>query len=149
LDEGKVVLLGDTRTAATRPSFMPLTFPEASLFGIKAHLESRRDVIERFIKAFHKGYTDIVKGGDVNAIADLVRANRDTFKSVSIEDVRSQIQACLGYVAPNEGLIPESGWAQAQSIFHDGGLTFVDPADPTYSYANVVDMSYYNAATGK
>jgi len=146
IDEDRVNVLVDTREEDQRPSFIPSTFPEAGLFGIAEHLDGEREAIVRFLRAFHRAYTDTMSQAPAAEIAGLLR-EREAFQVLDEAAIVGQVEANLPFYVPSGGDIADDQWADALDVFASQGLDFVDPDDERWSYDNLVDMSYYDEAT--
>jgi ABC-type nitrate/sulfonate/bicarbonate transport system substrate-binding protein len=149
LSQGKVVILTNTTIVKDRPKFIPSTFPEAAIFGLKSYLSPHKALVVKFLTAYQKAITTVIQKGNATQIAGLLQkspAAQGSFASTPTATVVTQVKDALSWYSPNNGFIPKSDWPQALTVFQTQGLSFV--TGPTYSYQSVVDMSYYDKATG-
>jgi ABC-type nitrate/sulfonate/bicarbonate transport system substrate-binding protein len=149
LSQKQVVILSNTTIVKDRPKFIPPTFPEAAIFGLKTYLTSHTALTVKFLTAYQKAITNVVQKGNATQIAGLLQtsqAAQGSYSTMPLATVATQVKNALSWYSPNNGFIPKADWPQALTVFQAQGLTFV--TGPTYSYGSVVDMSYYDKATG-
>jgi hypothetical protein len=119
-------------------------FPEAAIFGLTDNLKNKRTAVTRFLAAVMLA-NNAFKSEAPSQIARQLHGLSE-FKNTDPTALQAQVQDAIPYLAPNDGRISESTWAYAVSQYALWGIG-VDPSNPVFSYANRVDMSYYDAAT--
>lgn len=150
IDSGQVHLLVDPRKPATYPAGAdPSLIPTGAVFGMKAKLQSERNAIVRFLTAYQKALT-YLNTHSAAQIASVLRMSKD-FAPESQATLTQEVQANLQLkiYAPYDGELPSAVWPQTLTYFKNGGVNSIDPGSSAYSYSSCVDMSYYDAATGK
>jgi ABC-type nitrate/sulfonate/bicarbonate transport system substrate-binding protein len=145
IDGNQVRILVDPREQAGKiPSYV-----EVAIYGLKDKLPGKRAAVEKLLRALVKAYQLIAEKSPAD-LATMLRQDRD-FQAISQEQLVKQIEVekPIAMKAPNSGYIAASTWPGNLAFLRDGGSTFIDPQEDKWSYANAVDMSYYEAANGK
>jgi ABC-type nitrate/sulfonate/bicarbonate transport system substrate-binding protein len=147
LQQGKLKLLVDPRNKASLPKSFPLDTSEGAIFGLKTTVQKRHGAIQRFLRAMSRALSDIKKETSAQ-LASTIRKSPD-FQPFNETALASTIDVLKPFFSPLDGYVPKSGWGQTMTFYKEGGLTYIDPADPKWSYERRVDMSDYEKAIGK
>ncbi|TAK71118.1 MAG: ABC transporter substrate-binding protein [Actinomycetota bacterium] len=143
---GKLHLIVDPRDEASLPAQIRSTdFMDASLWGATDTLKSKREAVTRFMVGFKRALA-YIKSATPEQIADTLLQNNDwkTFPREDLVALAAANKPLLG--GPEAGYISEKNWQGALQVAKLGGLAYVDPASPKWSYQTLVDMSYFDAA---
>ncbi|TAK71117.1 MAG: ABC transporter substrate-binding protein [Actinomycetota bacterium] len=144
---GKLHLIVDPRDEASLPAQVKSTdFLDATFWGMTDSLKNKREAVTRFVAGMKKAFA-YIKTATPEQVADLLLTSND-WKTYTREDLVALLTAALPLMGPNGGAITEKDWTAALEVAKLGGLSFVDPAAPKWSYQSMVDMSYFDAAKG-
>jgi NitT/TauT family transport system substrate-binding protein len=137
------------------PSSLPQTFVkfiqndnEASMFGMKANLSSKKPAIVRFLRAYHKALKEVNTGSPTD-LASYLKSNSPDWAPFETNALAAALENQQHFNAPGNGYLPEAAWANSLQFFMQGGATYIDVNDKKWSYQQRVDMSYYDQAIGK
>ncbi len=146
INDGTFKLIVDPRNEASLPSSVPTDIIEGALWGMSDNLNSRSDVMVRFLRAYNKGL-ELINSSSETELAELMTQNSEwaTFGGQKLAEL---IEFQKYAFAPNDGYISPDGWTANIEFFKNGGLEFIDPANPTWGYDERVDMSFYDQAIG-
>jgi ABC-type nitrate/sulfonate/bicarbonate transport system substrate-binding protein len=147
LNAGKFHVLIDPSKPSTLPPGFPQGILEVAFWGAPAHLKAEKTAVTAFLRAWLKAVA-FIKQAPPEQVATILRENPD-WKTLSQEQVIFSVQDVKPYLAPRSGYITTSSWPDWLDFIKEAGETFVDPADPKFSYKNMVDMSYYRSAGGQ
>jgi len=149
-------ILIDPRKQADRDKYFTAETPTATVFGVTDVLKQKKDAVVSFIKGMNLAVKWIDAHSDEEVVADLLKADKSfatTPTATLVANFGSSQRPYLakGLVGPilgdKVGYISESAWNSALQTYKVYGLTNFDPSAAVNSYAERVDMSYYNAAT--
>lgn len=146
IDAKTVSVLIDTRDPAARKKYLGNDYPEAAVFGITANLQGKRAAVVAFMRAIGSA-EKFLRSQSTLAVAQSMH-KLQAFASIPVEAVESQVRDSLPYFSPNGGYINAAVWKFALSQYNTWGLA-VDPNDGVFSYAERIDMSYYDTGIGK
>jgi hypothetical protein len=129
-----------------RPPGWPATTDETTVFASPATLAMYGPTtMTHFMEA-------VISAGDAEKNMTDLQIAKSILKytpSTTIETapvMASVLSYAKGFNDPGKGFISPTTWSNGLTFFADGGNTFINPASPTWSYANNVNMTYYNAA---
>lgn len=147
LDSGEAHLIVDPRDPSTLPEDFPPELIASAFWGLKDHLESKRDTVVDFLRAVHEAFA-AMKNMTPAQIAELLRTDRD-WQTQSESQIADGYVGAADFFQPNDGYVTKKGFDSSADFYRDAGLDFIDPGSPAFSYSSMVDMSYYDAAVGK
>jgi ABC-type nitrate/sulfonate/bicarbonate transport system substrate-binding protein len=149
-------ILIDPRQQADRQKYFTLETPTAAVFGVTDTVKAKKDGVVGFIKAMNQACAYIDSHSDDDVVASLIKAD-NTFATTPTPTLVANFGSsqrpymCKGLVGPilgnKVGFISESAWQQALQMYKVFGIQGFDPAASVNSYAERIDMSYYNEAT--
>ena len=136
--------------SAFSQSLMGHDVVNATFWGLQSEVAKNKDAIVRLIAGCRIGLAQM-QGQTATQIATVLQKMSTFAPSViDIGSLTTQVeQSWLGFQPPNGGYISKTQWDTTLNTFVGLGLNSV-PIDPTasqWTYANNVDMSYWNAAT--
>lgn len=146
MESGEVHLIVDPRDPSTLPDEFPEEFVANAFWGLKDHLRAERDAVLDFIRAVHEAFT-AMKKMTPGQVAERLRTDSD-WRAQSKETIEGGYADVADFFQPNDGYMVKTAFDNSAQFYKDGGLDFINPDDPAYSYANVVDMSFYDEALG-
>lgn len=122
----------------------------ASYFGLASTQAANKTVITRFVAGLRIANQQIDKASNAQ-IASVLAKNPSFAPSViSSTDLEAEIAAQRPFFARDDGRITSDLWTKSLTAFKNWGLSLngssIDLTDSKFSYANTVDMSYWNAA---
>jgi ABC-type nitrate/sulfonate/bicarbonate transport system substrate-binding protein len=153
--KGGTILI-DPRSASDRATYFTAETPTGAVFGVTDNLKKKRAGVVGFIKAMNQAVQFIDSHTDDQVVADLLKAD-NTFATTPtatlVTNFASSVRPyiCKGLIGPvlgnKVGYISESAWNTALQTYKIYGIQGFDPNAAVNSYAQRVDMSYYNQAT--
>jgi ABC-type nitrate/sulfonate/bicarbonate transport system substrate-binding protein len=138
-------LLIDSWDPAVFDRFIGLNFLEGCLFGMKANLGKRPDVVSRFLKGLDEAYAAIKQKPAADTIATL-SSNPAIKQGLSTEVLTALLEKQKPRL-PIEARISKEQWVASLTAFASFGLQGFDASNPKYAYGAVVDMSYLGKAS--
>lgn len=146
---GKLHLLVDTRKPADREKYYgsSASVPEGTLFGLTDNFKSKAPAIAAFLKAVNEAL-QLMPTLSTNELAAILR-KYPAFASLPRSVLNQSIIDSLPYVAPNAGYISQQNWADGLKVYSKWGVKGFDASAPVNSYAQRIDMSYYDDGIGK
>jgi ABC-type nitrate/sulfonate/bicarbonate transport system substrate-binding protein len=123
----------------------------ASFFGLSSALASNKTAITRFVAGLRVARMQTEKAS-VAQIAAVMAKNPSFAPSVvSAQALQSGLTAQRPFDGTADGYVSPDLWSNSLKAFSNWGLnlngTSLDLTQPGFSYANAIDMSYWNAAT--
>lgn len=156
-------MLIDPTNKAQRAKYGEPNYLSNAVFGVTSTLQAKKPAIVRYIQA----YGDAIKlfDGSSNAqVAAMLKKANSVFAAEPTTELEQQIAALRPYVGSGivgdmgdgltgtidnqPGFIGPKSWQTVLNIYSLYGLTGYSPSAPSNSYAERVDMSYYDAAFG-
>jgi hypothetical protein len=144
LSTGQLKLLVDPTKASTLPKGFPSQILGGSDIGLKSDLSAKKAAVTAYMRGMQATLKLMAKMTPTQ-MAKKLRTISD-WQTISLADLTQQVAQALPFNAPDQGQIPASTWSQNVSFLQAGGLSYVSPTDPTWSYKALVDMSYLNDA---
>ncbi|WP_158559944.1 ABC transporter substrate-binding protein [Prauserella sp. PE36] len=124
-------------------------FPDRIFFGLKRNLDGKRDAMVAFASGM-KEAANLYASMDAEEIADAILSIEVLATEFPTDEDRTGLIASIKESKPfvnwTDGHIAEKDWNNLLSAAADWEIDGFDAADPKRSYANIVDMSFYNAA---
>jgi hypothetical protein len=151
LDSGKLHLIVDPRNPSTLPAAVSQQLNaavEGSVFGLTEHVKQRKGAIQRFMRAYLKGLSEIIQKQSASQIAALLRKSPD-WQPIAQEKLAPLMDITKFSWAPNGGYISKSQWTTELQWIAGGGTSLGNLDDPKWAYDRRVDMSLFLAAGGK
>ena len=120
-------------------------------FGLRSLLAQNRTAITRFIAGERIALAMVQKLSDTQVAAVLAKTPPFAPTVVPAQTLVSDVGLARPFWGIDNGYISASAWSQSLQSFKTWGLSTlgqpIDLSSPTFSYANMVDMSYWEAAT--
>jgi ABC-type nitrate/sulfonate/bicarbonate transport system substrate-binding protein len=144
---GKLRMVADTSVESQRVALLGTSYTADTAFaGLKKNLTAKQEAVTRFLEACVEAniYLNTHPLSDIAPLLD----KDPLFKTLGTTTILQHISAQVPFFTPNKGFISESLWNTTLSLFDRWDIPSIgNPStDPTYSYANIVDMSYLTAA---
>ncbi|QYB00226.1 ABC transporter substrate-binding protein (plasmid) [Rhodococcus sp. USK10] len=119
-------------------------FPAATLFGLKSNLQSKSKAVTGYIAALRDAHQYVMTTPLSEVAAEL--AKHPAFAGQSAELIESTLKYDPPFLAPDDGRITKDNWDKALDVmkYHNTGQ---DLTQDTFSYDQIIDMSYWNGAT--
>jgi hypothetical protein len=135
-----VVLVDPTKTDA-----LPANYPSPSIggliWGLTATVKAHSSAVTAFFNAINWTLNNTMKQDSPAQLASMLLEVPD-FKTFTRASLIAQITALKPYAAPYGGVISEGVWNNTMSFVRQTGLTYADPSQAEWSYAQRVDMTY-------
>jgi len=145
---GDLNVLIDTRDAAVRKKYIGDDFGETAIFALTDVIKAKSDSFVRFMRAIGMAMKFADTKSDDEIAATLKKLK--TFETFTVAQLAAQEKGYRQFNHPNQGYITEANWTFALQQYAGWGLgAAFDPKSPTYSYAQRVDMSFYDRGIGK
>jgi ABC-type nitrate/sulfonate/bicarbonate transport system substrate-binding protein len=116
--------------------------------GLTSDISTKGPVIAKFLKVYLAAIKDFIATPSADEAATLI-AGGNGWEGLSPAVLTSEINAQKPAMAPNNGYVTPAEWQAMLSFQANGGLSIVNPSDSKWSYANLVNMSYYDQGLGK
>lgn len=147
--QGKLHTIFDSGKASSLPAGWPTAGgPMGTIGGLASDLTAKADAIAVFLKAYDTAVQDFLTTASSD-IAKTLIAGKGGWETNQADALAADIDASKEAMRPNAGYITTDSWTPTLTYFVNGGLTFVNPSDPKWSYGSIVDMSYYDNGIGK
>ncbi len=144
---GRAHLIVDQRDPSTIPRGAETSdVVTGAVFGMKKNLQSKRDAVTRFLRAYKKTAKYMYsKNGE--ELANALHRVSD-FSPQSIDLLKKQVgdNLNLRIFAPADGVLDAAAWVKTATYFKNGGISSIDLSSPLFSYTARVDMTYYHDA---
>ncbi len=142
-------LLVDPRSPDFEKTYIPEAYLDEAVFGIGSHLQQIKPAVVKFIQAMQEVQGLLKSQTPAQLAADLLQSQQ--FKGQSASSLAtgfSQLQSILqqGCLGGSHGEISQSCWNATIKGVGTWGVPTFNSASSTNTYANRVDMSYYDAA---
>src|SRR5688572_1740436 len=146
--KGDLNILIDTRDAAVRKKYIGDDFGETAIFALTDVIKQKSDSFVRFMRGIGMALQFADTKSDDEIAASLKKLK--TFETFTPAQLAAQEKGYRQFNHPNKGYITEENWNFALTQYAGWGLgAAFDAKSPTYSYAQRVDMSYYDRGIGK
>ena len=149
-DSGQVNVLIDTRKPEVRKQFLgnENSAPEGTVWAPPQTLQNKKESVTRFMKALGMAMKFLDTATDQQVAQSLRKV--PSFQAFAETLLITQEKGNRPVNYPNRGYITQAIWENALQTYAQFGLgsTF-DPKDPKFSFAKIVDMSFYDAGIGK
>jgi ABC-type nitrate/sulfonate/bicarbonate transport system substrate-binding protein len=141
---GKVRLLVDATSTQGR-AVIPSDIVGPVFWGLKANITAKRAAVTGFVAALKRA--DIwIHSATADQIVQALSAS-SLVKGTSASDLALQVPYDIPLYSPTNGFISEAAWQQSLAAYKTIGIEGVDVTSPQFSYANFVNMSFWNAAS--
>jgi ABC-type nitrate/sulfonate/bicarbonate transport system substrate-binding protein len=147
LAAGEAKVLIDTRIPSVRQKYVGGNFIESTEVGLPANLKAKRSAVIKWLKGENLARKWLKTHTDKQAAALLGKFGKFGSDTLLIQKVAAQ-RAYMNAGNTN-GYITAGQWNYSLQRFSAFDLPNYSPSNPAYSYGNLVDMSYYDAAIGK
>ncbi|MET0454055.1 MAG: ABC transporter substrate-binding protein [Mycobacterium sp.] len=149
IDEGRLRVIFDPSDESNLPPGWPTLGVDDVIGGIPATLAAKKPAVEKFLKTYAAAMPDYL-AADPKDIAQALMSFNPKFAAVGSRDVLAKgVENFKPLLSPNSGYISDETWSHTVDFFRQGGLDFLGNDPSRFDYANVVDMSYYDAAIGR
>lgn len=149
--ERRLPILVDTRDPAQRAKYIGANVIEIIVFGMRDRLRGKRDAVQRYLRALDRARTYTADPAHAAEIAGLLAKRTEfagqtaaTLKTDVVDSFRAYLPA-----AGDKGYIAKSLWDASLKRYATWSVPGFDAAAPWASYADAIDMSYYERALGK
>lgn len=120
-------------------------------FGLKASLAGSRAAVTRFIAGERIALAKIMTLSDAQVAEALAKTSPFAPSVIPQSALANSVALARPFWGIQDGYISPSAWSDSLQSFKTWGLSTsgqpIQLDDSKYSYANMVDMSYWNAAT--
>ena len=149
-DSGQVTVLVDTRKPEVRKQYLgnENSAPEGTIWAPPSTLQNKKESVIRFMRALGMAMKWL-DGATDQQVAQSLRKLESFQKQTEAQLIQQEAgNRPVNY--PARGYITQPVWDNALQTYAQFGLgaTF-DPKDPKFSYAKMIDMSFYDAGIGK
>jgi ABC-type nitrate/sulfonate/bicarbonate transport system substrate-binding protein len=132
---------------ASDPSIIQLgggSVVAVSLWGLKSQLQSEQPAVTAFLAAIRQAQAWMAS----HSVSDIaaVLAKTSAFADFTTVAMEGTLKFDVPFNAPQGGYVDSASWSRSLKSFANWGLT-QNLSSPEFSYAQAVDMSYWNAAT--
>lgn len=144
---GKARLIVDTSKLDQREDLIGSEFTiDTGYAGLAKNLKGKRETVVRFLEGLTCANT-YLNSHKPDEIADVL-AKDQAFSTLTPKQIGLSVTARLPFYTPYSGQISEGAWKETLAWFSKWRIpTLGDVAsDPTYAYADAVDMSYLTEA---
>jgi ABC-type nitrate/sulfonate/bicarbonate transport system substrate-binding protein len=120
--------------------------------GLSSSLASNSEAITRFVAGLRIAREEVGNASSSQVAAEFQKSAPFAPSVISLPDLTQQINQVRGFWAQNDLQISQAQWSVSLAAFSKWGLMSDTNAplnlkSATFSYANVVNMAYWNAAT--
>jgi len=144
LDQG-LHLIADPHDPETLPDPAPLESAGVVLFGDDAVLQERSSAVAKFFRAVDAAVAFLETASDAEVAEAL--AGFPGLEAFTAEDLERLYQNDKPFLSPDGGFIDEETWSASRAFFAPSFPQLASD-DEIWDYANVIDMSYLEAARG-
>jgi ABC-type nitrate/sulfonate/bicarbonate transport system substrate-binding protein len=114
------------------------------LWGLRSQLRGKPAAVAAFVAGMRDAYQYVSTTPAPQLAADL-HGIKD-FGSLTVADIEQSLQYDLPFMTSSAGFLSQDVWTSTLKAFAGWGL-HQKLSDPRFSYGNIVDMSYWNAAS--
>jgi ABC-type nitrate/sulfonate/bicarbonate transport system substrate-binding protein len=114
------------------------------LWGLRSQLRGKAAAVAAFVAGMRDAYQYVSTTPAPQLAADL-HSIKD-FGSLTIADIEQSLRYDLPFMTSSAGFLSEDVWTNTLKAFGGWGL-HQNLSDPRFSYGDIVDMSYWNAAS--
>jgi len=139
VDQADLRLLIDVRDPSQLPPDLPSSGAGTSLWGVADAMDSNRDAITRTLAAVSKA-CGVIADSTPKEIAAMLKSTPH-FDGIEESAIETTAGVDGEMACPDDGYFPEDGF-EALMQFYATASPFIDPSDPTWSWAERVDESY-------
>lgn len=148
LNAGKVKRLVDPLNvpAALAQKVAPHQYPSFGIVGLQSTVQENSQAVIRFLRAIRQANTLLLKSSPSQLGQE--SAKLSAFSGASPVLLADAWKAVLGGIptGPQAGYISQSQWQQTLEGYVDWQIPGYDRNDPSNSYGDAVNMSYFNKA---
>lgn len=145
--EGKVRNIIDTTDLDQRQEYIGSDYTiDTGYAGLRENLDAKRESVVRFLEALTRA--DEYRTSHTPEEIATILAKDELFAALSVEQITQSVEARMPFYTPDGGEISETAWDETLSWFTRWDIPTLGDvaADPTFSYDEVVDMSYLTEA---
>lgn len=114
------------------------------LWGLKSQLQGKPQAVAAFVAGLRDSYKYITATSP-SVIAQDLHGIKD-FSPLSLAAIQESLSYDLPFMTPSAGFLSAGVWQNTLKAFAGWG-TGLTLSDSEFSYQNIIDMSYWNAAT--
>jgi hypothetical protein len=142
VNSGKIKVVYDPTTDPNVPAGITLLkqATSAGVWGLKDRVQAKSEAIVRFLRALTKAKA--LSPADTANL--LISKDQKDWPGLTLQDLTAAITQQSSVLTE----ITSAGWDVTEQLARGGGLPYVDPSQPGYSYADMVDMTYWKKAKG-
>ena len=144
---GKLRMVANTAVASQRVALLGSSYTADTLVaGLKSNLEAKHEAVVRFLEALLEA--NVYLHSHTLAQVATVLEKDSLFKTLPPGAVLDDITAQEPFYSPDKGYVAQSLWNSTLGLFTRWNIPSVGNAqtNQTYSYSNVIDMSYLTEA---
>ncbi len=143
IQSGQLRMLIDPGAASGKP-YLPAQYAETVTFGVAKNLADKQLAVERFVAGM-RAADEWLQNADPTEAANVIKGDPG-WDGQSVETMALGAKWEKPFFAPSLGEIDKALWASTLKQLAFWGLPEVDLSDSKFSYENLVDMSYLDAA---
>ncbi|MGY2876154.1 NitT/TauT family transport system substrate-binding protein [Marmoricola sp. URHA0025 HA25] len=121
-------------------------YPEGVLFGLSDKIDKKADDVVKVIAALERASADM-KSQEPSVTAATI-SKTSVYHATPVDVLAKNLSYDVNFILPNDGNITEDDWKVALDQFKDGGVLKGSTIPDSISYANLIDMSYFEKAQG-
>jgi ABC-type nitrate/sulfonate/bicarbonate transport system substrate-binding protein len=119
-------------------------YPAVTLFGLTSDLHAKAKAVRALVAALRAAHHYVLAHSTSNIAATL--AKDPAFSGQSVGSIDVTLKYDPPFFSPDNGYIASAAWTKTLNAMKNWG-TGLDLTQPTFNYARMVDMSYWNGAT--
>lgn len=124
----------------------PLQLVGASYFGLKSTVKANAKAVTALVAGLRKADT-WMKTASPTAIANTLVAASTLYAQTGKAALIAEIPYDKPFFSPSNGFVTKSAWNASLKAFGTWGLQTITVKTPKFSYQNMVNMSYWKAAS--
>ena len=121
-------------------------YPEGVLFGLSDEVDEKADDVVKVIAAIARASADM-KSQDPSVTAATI-SKTSVYHATPVDVLTKNLTYDVNFILPNDGNITEGDWKVALDQFKDGGVLKGSTIPDSVSFANLIDMTYFEKAKG-
>jgi hypothetical protein len=145
---GHYHLIVDPRQNGSLPTSFPAGATGQVFWGVTSRLKVKRAAVVKLLRAVNDVYVHVIDAEPAAKIAAQLLTN-SVFQGQPKAAVAASIANIEHFLPPYRGYVPSTQWPSTLNFLRQSGLGFIEPGNPTWSYAERVDMTYYKLALGR
>lgn len=147
LKSGKLRMVANTSIAAQRVALLGSSYTaDTAIAGLKSNLTAKHEAVVRFLEALTEANIYLHSHSLAEVAAELQKDS--LFHALPPGQILASITAQQPFYTPYRGYVSSALWHTTLGLFSRWDIPSIGNVqnNPTYSYSNVVDMSYLTEA---